>query len=353
MSVVNVHGASFDVAGFSERGPRPENQDAFSIDGFADHGLISLADGMGGEKSGRLAAETALEALRGNAPIRSIDAARRAMRKADQLVLDRSREDPARFGGMGCALAMLSLTADGDALGWIAAHVGDVRILSRSPDGVLRLETRDHTPAFARWEAGEISLDQIPDSAGANRLQRAVGHGGDSDIVWLPAAPGWSWLVVSDGISKALRLDELSDAMSAASAEDGCETLRRRIDERGADDNYTAVLVRALDRSGAPAAVLPDPTVSRMATAPAGRSGGRLMGVIATIAAIAALVVSVLALSRVDDATARIEQAEIERLRTEVDSLRLLLGGIVDPTAPLAPEPTAPPATINPGTGTP
>src|SRR5690606_23217150 len=102
---------------------------------------------------------------------------------------------PGAHGGVGRALGLISLvTITGDGTGWVGAHVGDVRILPLSPDGRLRLATRDHTPAFARWEAGEISLDEIPDTAGANRLQRAVGRGGEADVVWLPARPGWSWI---------------------------------------------------------------------------------------------------------------------------------------------------------------
>lgn len=346
MSVVNVHGVAFDIAGFSEQGPRPENQDAFSIDGFASNGLITLADGMGGEKSGRLAAETAIEAILRSAPIRSIDAARRAVRAADERVVERSQEDPAQSRGMGCALGVLSLTSNRDGLGWIAAHVGDVRILSRSPDGVLRLETRDHTPAFTRWEAGEIALDQIPDTPGANRLQRAVGHGGEADVVWIPAAPGWSWLIISDGISKALRLDELEEAMAAATAEEGCEIIRRRIGERGADDNYTAVLVRALDGNESGWPMPPDPTTSRMASTPTDRSGNPLAG-IASATAVAALALAIVALSRVGTTSDRLEQVQVERLRVEVDSLRLLLEGIVDPTAPFAPAPGGGADTLN------
>ncbi|MDQ3555668.1 MAG: protein phosphatase 2C domain-containing protein, partial [Gemmatimonadota bacterium] len=54
---------AFDVAGISEQGPRKENQDAFSADRLEDAGLVAVADGMGGERGGRLAAEVALRTL--------------------------------------------------------------------------------------------------------------------------------------------------------------------------------------------------------------------------------------------------------------------------------------------------
>ena len=245
---VQAHGLTFDVAAASGQGPRPENQDAYAVSGFPALGLVAVADGMGGERAGRMAADTALQAVTAAAPIRSLDAARYAVRSADEAVARVAREAPGDREGMGCALALLSLTADrAGEVGWVTAHVGDVRVLSRSPDGVVRLETRDHTPAFARWEAGEIALDEIPDSPGANRLQRAVGRGGEADAGWIPVRPGWSYLLVSDGVTKAVRLDELGRFMAMDSAEAACQAVARKVEERGPDDNYTVVAVRVLD----------------------------------------------------------------------------------------------------------
>src|SRR5690606_38938835 len=110
MNPVSVHGMELDVAGFSEQGPRSENQDAFAVDAFVDRSLIALADGMGGEKSGRVAADTALDALRQAAPIRTVDDARRAVRDANEMLEKTSASDPDVYGGMGCALGLLSLT---------------------------------------------------------------------------------------------------------------------------------------------------------------------------------------------------------------------------------------------------
>jgi hypothetical protein len=176
--------------------------------------------------------------------------------------------DPAKLEGMGCALSVMALTQDrAGHVGWLVASVGDVRVISRGPDGTVRLETRDHTPAFARWEAGEIPLDEVPDSPGANRLMRAVGHGGEADTTWLPARPGWSYLLHSDGVTKAMRLDELGEAMGAASAAAACEAITRKVEERGPDDNYTAVVVRVVPDDGSIA--LADATLPNPGAAPA------------------------------------------------------------------------------------
>lgn len=248
---VPLHGLLFDVAGASAQGPRKENQDAFDVDAFVTRGVVAVADGMGGERAGRLAADTALSSLMQGAEIRSLDSARYAVRHADEAVARLAQQSPDERGGMGCALALMALSVDrGGDVGWIGAHVGDVRILSRSPDGTVRLETRDHTPAYARWEAGEIALDEIPDSPGSNKLQRAVGRGGEAEATWIPVRAGWTYLLVSDGVTKAMRLDELGHAMALPSSESICESITRKVEERGPDDNYTAVAVRVLDGGG-------------------------------------------------------------------------------------------------------
>jgi serine/threonine protein phosphatase PrpC len=266
---VPLHGMLFDVAGASAQGPRAENQDAFDVDAFATRGLVAVADGMGGERAGRLAADTALRTLADGAEIRSLDAARYAVRYADEAVARLAQEAPDSRGGMGCALALMALTVDrGGELGWIGAHVGDVRILSRSPDGTVRLETRDHTPAYARWEAGEIALDEIPDSPGSNKLQRAVGRGGEAEATWIPVRAGWTYLLVSDGVTKAMRLDELGHAMALSSSEAICQSITRKVEERGPDDNYTAVAVRVLDGGGGD--TMPAPPRSPSAASAAG-----------------------------------------------------------------------------------
>jgi len=295
---------------------------------------VAVSDGGGGERGGRLARAPALRSLDEGPPIRSSDDARRAVRAADSRVAAAAEEDPLERAGMGCALGLLALApARGEGVRWIAAHVGDVRILSRSPDGALRLETRDHTPAFARWEAGEITLDEIPDTAGANRLQRAVGRGGEADVTWLPARPGWSWLLVSDGVYKAMRLEELGAAMATGSAAAACEAIRAKVEERGPDDNYTAVVVRALD----PAAPLPltsDRTEPMASPPPSpGRSGWSVAALLLAVLSLAAAGFA-LWTSLQSRETAAERARAVETLRSEVDSLRSRLTELTDPFAP-------------------
>jgi serine/threonine protein phosphatase PrpC len=346
---VEIHGLQLEIAGMSEQGPRPENQDALLIGNFAASGLVALADGMGGERGGRVAADTALRALAAAVPIDSLDAARRAVRQADAEVTAAAESSPAEHSGMGCALGLLALTSRrGDGAGWIGAHVGDVRIISRAPDGTVRLETRDHTPAFARWEAGEIALDEIPDTAGANRLQRAVGRGGEADVAWLPARPGWSWLLISDGVYKVMRLDELGELMGSLDAGSACDAIRRKVEERGPEDNFTAVLVRALGGPSATIAATPDVTEPMMRTnqtAPGAAPRSRGLGGLAlALALLALLAAGFAAWAALDTRASDAQRSELDSLRVQVDSLEARMRQIAEPFGPVGDTTPANPA---------
>jgi hypothetical protein len=148
---------------------------------------------------------------------------------------------------------------------------------------------------------------------------------------------------VSDGISKAMRLEEIAAAMSAATVTEGSDALRRKVAERGADDNYTAVLIRAVDGDSPRLAALPDSTAG-MTTASSNRSGRGAGMAIASALALIALIVAGIAFMRAGEANSRLETTDVERLRVEVDSMRVLMDGFIDPLSPTAPQ-TMPDAT--------
>jgi hypothetical protein len=79
---------------------------------------------------------------------------------------------------------------------------------------------------------------------------------------------GWTYLLVSDGVTKAMRLDELGHAMALPSSESICQSITRKVEERGPDDNYTAVAVRVLDGGGGDA-TMPAPSRPSASTASA------------------------------------------------------------------------------------
>jgi serine/threonine protein phosphatase PrpC len=342
---VELHGLRFEIGGVSEQGPRSENQDAFSTGEFARTGIVAVADGMGGELGGRMAADLALRVLEEHGPIRSFDEARRAVRAADATIARTAEQNPGEHGGMGCALGVLALTANhGDGINWIAAHVGDVRILSRPRTGRCGWRRATTPPPSRAGRPARSRSTSSPTPRAPTACSARSAAAARRTWRWLPARPGWSWLLVSDGIYKAMRLDELQRAMEAPTAADACEVIRRKVEERGPDDNYTAVLIRAL-ADGRPAAAAA-PRRAEMSNPQPVKSRGPRTG---WLAALSILVLAALALAGLAFWSAReaglaaAERTEIERLRSEVDSLRIQVQELREPFGPSAEPPIAVP----------
>jgi hypothetical protein len=215
---------------------------------------------------------------------------------------------------------------------------------------------------------------------------RAVGHGGEADTTWIPARAGWVYLLHSDGVTKAMRLDELGEAMALGSAAAACEAVSRKVEERGPDDNYTAVVVRVLPDDGS--AELADatlPTPGAAPAAPARRTGRHEETVVArnhddrdddvsrpsplgplaaALAGLALVVGGYAALTGTQArGTAADARADVAALRTRVDSLAQRLPAdtagrlpvTVDSAAAVAPPaaPPPPPAPAAPASRTP
>jgi hypothetical protein len=187
---------------------------------------------------------------------------------------------------------------------------------------------------------------------------------------------GWTYLLVSDGITKAMRLDELGEAMVVGDASTACEAIARKVEERGPDDNYTAVAVRVLPDGGAvddsltqesprPAAVAapaaaaaapargpfnPPDSVTRTRTSP-------LAGIALVLSLLAlalggyALMTALNARKAADDSVARVETLSTQAAppaATPVDSLRLDSAGAAAQTPNVqSPAPAGPPAPPN------
>ncbi len=117
---------------------------------------------------------------------------------------------------------------------WIA-HVGDSRCY-RMRAGSLVQMTVDHTMAAAGSKG-----------AGADRLMRALGIGKTVDVDLLVAKPrgGDIYLLCTDGLSKMVTFDELSEVLlSRPEPQDAVDELVRMANDNGGKDNVTVVVIR-------------------------------------------------------------------------------------------------------------
>jgi serine/threonine protein phosphatase PrpC len=217
----------------TDRGGRDRNEDfaACLLPGIGRPGLLAaVADGVGGAKGGRVAAETAvrlfLDAQDQLNPLLGVKAnAVSALAAINRWLHSQGQADPALLG-MACTFTALILR--GRQIHFV--HIGDSR-LYRLRDGVLVRLTTDHVP---------------PRSAMRNMLTRALGAEADIRIDYDRQAARIHdrYLLCTDGIHGALSDRTIRDHMDRR---DGSEETARKIVETALQarigDNASALVV--------------------------------------------------------------------------------------------------------------
>jgi len=214
-------------------------------------GLFIVADGMGGRKGGQLASslttrvvadwivrEVYLPFLMGEAqdtgqwPIN--EALVEAVTTANVAVHEAA---PEAGTTLTCAL-LLGANA-------YIAHVGDSRAYLVNRTNIRRI-TRDHSLVDRLIELGQISPEEALTHPQRNVLYRAVGQAGTLEVdTYLQSMPGNSHLLLcSDGLWSVVPEQEIVEIINnALSPQVACQRLIQAANERGGEDNITAVLV--------------------------------------------------------------------------------------------------------------
>jgi protein phosphatase len=221
---------------------------------------------MGGYEAGEVAAAMALSEMRKNllaqpmfaalagkeAPADPVDieAAKQALlaalKQANKEVFTFGRTPGKGKRGMGCTAEAVYV----DNRNVIAGHVGDSRTYHLHQGRLIQL-TRDQTLVNRLVELGQLTEEEAETHPRKNELQQAIG--GQPDIV-----PGLyhgklkrgDWvLVCSDGLTNhvpAADLEKMLTREAAGSAEEAARRLLNLVNLRGATDNATIVVVRAM-----------------------------------------------------------------------------------------------------------
>lgn len=231
---------AYRAAIVSRQGRREDNQDFAGIaqpsaqDLALCGAVLAVADGMGGAKGGRVAAEMCvhgfMEAWYGGLPEtlgleRRVD---RALGSANLWIHAMGRRDP-NLAGMGTTFSAVILRGRRAHL----AHVGDSRIYRLRGES-LELLSEDHTLSGA-------GQDHI--------LYRAVGLEDRLRIDYSehPLEPHDRFLLCSDGLYGALKQADLARVLlERATPESTAETLVELALQRGSQDNVTALVADVL-----------------------------------------------------------------------------------------------------------
>ncbi|MDR2851439.1 MAG: Stp1/IreP family PP2C-type Ser/Thr phosphatase [Burkholderiaceae bacterium] len=244
----------FEYSALSDVGRvRTNNEDAVRVD--RQHGIVVLADGMGGYNAGEIASAMAVEQVCSQLTSWLLSQAARAvtardLRRAMEICVDNANRaifeaayaNP-DYAGMGTTLVMT--VPLGSAL--LIGHVGDSRVY-RWRAGALAQLTRDQSLLQEHIDAGLITPEEAAASSYRSLVTRALGVEDTVllDVQEVPLDPGDVFLLCSDGLTDMVTDDELARALGEPGPLD---TLSQRLvdmaNEGGGRDNVSVALIRA------------------------------------------------------------------------------------------------------------
>ena len=226
---------------------RTNNEDVWAS--LPEIGFFALADGMGGQRAGEIAAKEAIESLIASACsitkescMELIIDLRQAIEKANQWVYQKSLSSQL-LSGMGTTLCCLFWTEEAI----IYAHVGDSRIY-RHRNGTLELLTQDHS-LFAKWLAmGKLAEKCATPYPYKHVITRALGtiHRAKPEIAVAKHKLGDLFFLCTDGLSDVLTLQEMENILNnSENLSTACKSLISKAKFKGSSDNITLLMIQS------------------------------------------------------------------------------------------------------------
>lgn len=225
-----------DSFSYTSKGGRSYNQDAVGISENRRAAVYVLADGLGGHLHGEMASQCAVDTLI-SAEAPPADAQEdwlcAQVKQAHEAILRLQDQ----HGNMKTTI--VSLVLSGDQASW--AHVGDSRLYYLH-NKAIEAYTEDHSVAYKKYLAGEITREQIGFDEDQSSLLRALGNPSRNQPVCQtlehPISSGDGFLLCSDGFWEYVMDDEiLVDFLKADCARAWAELLLLRVMDRIGNDN--------------------------------------------------------------------------------------------------------------------
>lgn len=212
--------------------------------------LLAVCDGVGGRRAGEVASALALsrlivemETADDHCPRRSLFGA--AVERVNRSVWEKSREDP-RLEGMATTLTAAVICRRRAVIG----HVGDSRayVLRR---GKIRQITRDQSFVQSLVASGAMTEEDAERSPYRNVILQAIGRKKNVEVALdaIELEDGDTLFLCTDGLSEKIRPPELSSALSGEDLPAAVHRLVDLANERGGDDNITALAARVRDQA--------------------------------------------------------------------------------------------------------
>ena len=231
--------------GLTHPGRRPNNEDRLVVRTLpGDGALIAVADGMGGEAAGEIAAQIMADALEsflpGPAPATELA---RLTTTISERILAQAQANPAQEG-MGTTVSAALL--QGDQAHWVS--LGDSRLYHYRA-GQLRQISRDHSFLRELLEAGEMTEAEARTNPLRHVMDQCAGTpGAVPDVGEVRLELGDLVLVCTDGLHDKVADQDLASQLSvvaattndkATSLRNALMTLRDMALDAGGKDNIT------------------------------------------------------------------------------------------------------------------
>jgi protein phosphatase len=248
---------------------RSHNEDSIASD--PAHGLVVLADGMGGYNAGEVASGMAttvitseMQQILAKVEPYSIDQesksivapriVREQVLKANTSIYQAAQSQP-QYAGMGTTL-VVCLFFDNKVL---VAHLGDSR-LYRMRNGEFTQVTRDHSLLQEQIDSGIITAEQAKHAQHKNLVTKALGIDPtvEPEIREYDARPGDVYLLCSDGLCDMVDDEDIHMALQAlgGNLKLAAQQLVQMANDNGGKDNVSVILVRILREFPAPRGVM-------------------------------------------------------------------------------------------------
>ena len=238
-----------EIVGATDVGQkRLRNEDSFRIIEPEDcprniDGVLIVADGMGGHAAGDVASQIAVDTfvekfagpeIRDSEEI--LATMGDALKRANSLIYEEGRRNEGGSMGTTCTAAVISQ-------GKIhVVHAGDSRgYLQR--DQELSQLTEDHSWVAQLVKEGHITSEQARVHPSRNVITRALGIENElvPDIITEEIRAGDIVLLCSDGLHGLVEDGEINEVLDSTPIQEALFTLIRLSNDKGGDDNITAV----------------------------------------------------------------------------------------------------------------
>ena len=234
---------------------RKENQDRVAKFTAPDGTLlVVVADGIGGSRSGDVAAQITVDHLgrqfQAASPNSSLEAIRwfaREVQLINDEILQKSTENP-KYQGMGTTLVAAIIFDQA----MVVANIGDSRgyVLH---DNLLTQVTIDHSLVNELVKHGDITEEEARNYPQNNIITRAIGVSADAriEVNRFDLGAGDQILLCSDGLLKMITREQMMGVLeSDLSLTEKCSQLIKMANEAGGPDNITVLIGLAEDQEG-------------------------------------------------------------------------------------------------------